>query len=604
MRWKLAAVGIGLLGIQACSGGAETVTAADSGEIDAGPSDAVLAEGRADGRGEDAPVFDTVPDTVGQDATGVCVEPGGFGCPCQSGKDCNSGICVQHMGDLVCTEPCVEECPGDGWTCKEYSGVGDPIFICLSDSANLCWPCASDSDCKANGSNDVCVSYAAEGSFCGSDCDAQGGCPSGYECKDVTTVAGLGVKQCVSASGTCLCTALATTEQAWTPCSVGNELGTCPGKRVCGDAGLAVCDAQVPSEEVCNGVDDDCDGQVDGDLCDDGDLCTTDSCAGKDGCVHANAEDGIECADGDLCTLGDHCDAGKCIGKPLECADGKECTLDQCDPASGECVFPPDDALEGAACGLADKCSTGGMCVNGDCLGLKPVNCMDGVLCTLSDCDPQVGCLYTLDHAVCDDGNPCTDDVCQPVCDEPGICVEGDGCVHVPVPDGMPCPADPPGTVLACAAGKCECVPQCDGKVCGENGCGGSCGTCEFPKVVCWQDGESCIGAPCLESAECEPGLYCDKTQDPAQCLPGCDSDVQCIAVCPVAASHACLPSNQCVCALGGWPGTAYEPGPDECLAAGPGFCLTADRYESMAAGPAGSVSASGKYRIESTLWE
>ena len=28
------------------------------------------------------------------------------------------------------------------------------------------------------------------------------------------------------------------------------------------------------------------------------------------------------------------------------------------------------------------------------------------------------------------------------------------------------------------AAGQCGCAPQCTGKSCGDNGCGGTCGTC------------------------------------------------------------------------------------------------------------------------------
>ena len=40
-----------------------------------------------------------------------------------------------------------------------------------------------------------------------------------------------------------------------------------------------------------------------------------------------------------------------------------------------------------------------------------------------------------------------------------------------------------------CDAGVCappaECVPACDAKTCGDDGCGGSCGTCDDPNTTC-----------------------------------------------------------------------------------------------------------------------
>jgi len=496
----------------ACSGGVHTESPGDADAVDAATTEASLAEGRT-GDAADVPRFDGL-DGMEPDGGGVCTEPGGFACPCKSGSDCTSGLCVQHMGDLVCSAPCVEECPVSGWSCKEYSGFGDTVFICLSDFANLCWPCGTDADCKAGGTGDVCVDYGTEGSFCGGACSGKGSCPGGYECVEATGVSGLQSMQCVAVAGTCACTALAAEKQAWTACVAENSVGSCAGKRVCGDGGLAECDAQTPVEETCNGIDDDCDGQVDGDdLCDDGSPCTQDVCSGSGGCQHVPAQDGAECIDGDFCTQKDHCEGGKCVGVLVDCGDGNDCTSDSCEPETGDCL-----------------------------------------------------------HAVVDDGTPCQGDV--------------------------------PGTVLACAAGKCECVPQCAGKVCGDDGCKGSCGACGYPEVLCWQDGQACIGQPCVDSSECEPGLYCDKTKDPAQCLPGCDSDEQCAVVCPAAGSQMCLPSNQCICALGGWPGTAQLPEGSGCLMSGDGICVSADRFESVAGPEDAMISASGKYRIESILWQ
>ena len=52
------------------------------------------------------------------------------------------------------------------------------------------------------------------------------------------------------------------------------------------------------------------------------------------------------------------------------------------------------------------------------------------------------------------DGKQCGDDGCNDVC---GFCAEQEVCSET---------------------GQCECLPDCDAKACGGDGCGGSCGTC------------------------------------------------------------------------------------------------------------------------------
>jgi len=113
-----------------------------------------------------------------------------------------------------------------------------------------------------------------------------------------------------------------------------------------GYAAPADCNDHDPSvhpgaQELCNGVDDDCDGVIDGataaTACDDGLFCNGGETCSGGSCVSA----GDPCAGGPAC--GNLCDEGTrtCAtpaGAPCP-DDGDECTADACDGA-GQCVHP------------------------------------------------------------------------------------------------------------------------------------------------------------------------------------------------------------------------------------------------------------------------
>jgi len=224
----------------------------------------------------------------------------GEGCfldPCLANTDCQSGFCVEHLGEGVCSMTCKEECPS-GWACKQFSEAGqDLVYVCVSLHANLCKPCGSAADCtSAGGVADVCLAYLGEGSFCGGTCESSADCPFGFTCEEATSVTGTASKQCISDAGTCPCTARSVTLGLATPCQNTSEFGICEGQRVCTMDGLTPCDAELPGKEICNGIDDDCDGDVDEadfvqgkyvPLCDDGNDCTEELCLGDGGCDHA-----------------------------------------------------------------------------------------------------------------------------------------------------------------------------------------------------------------------------------------------------------------------------------------------------------------------------
>ena len=48
---------------------------------------------------------------------------------------------------------------------------------------------------------------------------------------------------------------------------------------------------------------------------------------------------GASCTDGQFCTTNDACNVlGSCVGTPIDCNDGLLCTLDQCDEAADKCT--------------------------------------------------------------------------------------------------------------------------------------------------------------------------------------------------------------------------------------------------------------------------
>jgi len=538
------------------------------------------------------------------------VEPGcepGQGCfgdPCGANDECLSGYCVEHLGDRVCSQTCTEECPA-GWTCRQVGSGPDVVFLCISDYPVLCKPCTANADCMSQGAEDACVAYGDQGSFCGGTCQGDTDCPWGFSCKDAKTVAGADTKQCTADAGVCPCTVTSITLGLHTPCQAGNEFGTCQGKRVCTAEGLAPCDAAVPAEEACNGLDEDCDGEVDEPtnvrgqfvgLCDDGNDCTQDTCLGEAGCDYAALDD-VECKDGNPCTIADTCDAGLCVGTPVQCDDYNPCTDDSCDDLGG-CVFTPNasDCDDGDPCTVNDTCGDA-QCVgfavscdcqsDADCGKLEDGNLCNGTLvcdtaklpyqcavaagtvvkcpaptgkdavCLAPACDPDTGeCSFapgkdgvpcddadacTINDtcasgacapgkpANCNDGNPCTDDACDPLA----------GCTHSPntaaCNDGNACT-----TADQCAAGSCFGGPGLvcnDGNGCTDDSCSPQTGCVFAPNQAPCSDGNACTdgdhcqdgscvtlgptqctdGNPCTNDS-CDPALGCSYTINDAPC--------------------------------------------------------------------------------------
>ncbi len=262
--------------------------------------------------------------------------------------------------------------------------------------------------------------------------------------------------------------------------------------------------------------------------CDDGEPCTADSCA-LGACAHT-PQNG-PCEDGSLCTLGDSCKNGACVGGQLmDCEDGNVCTDNACDPGTG-CK----QLANAVGCTLLDLCQTGAQCSGGTCHAGPGTVCADGNPCTNDLCDPQTGfCQFLTTTNPCDDGNACTlGDLCQGGQCQPGAaksCDDGspctgdacDGttgtCVHSAVDstcsDGSPCTVND-----ACANGVCMpgAPTNCDDmNPCTDDGCDAQTG-CSHSS----NSGSCSFGNAC-ELAQCQAGK-CITTG-----IKGCDDGNPC----------------------------------------------------------------------------
>jgi hypothetical protein len=212
------------------------------------------------------------------------------------------------------------------------------------------------------------------------------------------------------------------------PCDTG-EAGVCAaGLTDCADAlGDSECrPARSPSDETCNGLDDDCNGQTDeGELCPQGELCVKARCVPVCGTGEFRCDSDHQCVDGacvenacvdKICTGGKVCMGGKCVGAcdDVTCPTGQTCQDGVCvDPCTGiDCG--EGFVCEGGAC-LVD-CSCAG-CAQGECDAMSG-HCVDKG-CAAMACDAGQHCaagkcVDDCAGAQCPGGAACHEGVCDP----------------------------------------------------------------------------------------------------------------------------------------------------------------------------------------------
>ncbi len=272
---------------------------------------------------------------------------------------------------------------------------------------------------------------------------------------------------------------------------------------------------------------------------DDKNPCTDDVCDSKLGFV--NEPNTAACSDGDACTTGEKCFKGVCgSGTPVVCDDKNACTLDTCDPKAG-CANKPN---LGDLCDDGDKCTAGDKCDGAGKCGGGPAMCDDGNPCTNDGCDKAKGCTVTDNKAACDDANKCTEaDQCaagackggaQKNCDDNEVCTKDaclptTGCDYTNVvgscSDSNKC-TEPD----ACANGKCKAgsaVVCDDGSPCTTDSCDPAKGCAKSDNTAACDDGNACthndtcsVGACKGAAVNCDDKTPC--TTDSCDKLKGC----------------------------------------------------------------------------------
>ena len=301
-------------------------------------------------------------------------EEGDFLWPCTSNADCYSGYCVvTEQYGTVCTVQCIEACPLN-WVCKGMDLGDDVVFLCVAPENDLCAPCQVHDQC--GGPGDLCLEVGiGAGKFCTMACGPAAGpgqpeeCPEDYVCAAVE-VDGEATWQCWPESDSCIC--LGDLNGAVQACLLQNEFGKCYGEMTCnGPYGWSECDAAIPAPEVCNGLDDDCDGEKDNQLeptpCENvnqyGTCTGLAVCQGQEGWACSAPQPGPEICDG----VDNDCDGEMDEPNLVQgvyvalCEDDNECTADQCNGADGcEHEAMPD----GTPC----SADPGWICVAGECV--------------------------------------------------------------------------------------------------------------------------------------------------------------------------------------------------------------------------------------------
>lgn len=389
-----------------CVGGRCTTSTVDVGGVDPDAPPTPDAETPRPDAGSDV-----APDTTGPVA-------GEFGSPCDVDDDCASNICYIGQFDTrgQCSTPCAGTCV-DGWECRFIADTGGERRICVPTDQRLCASCRTSADCGTTG---ACVPFV-DGAFCALPCREDRSCRTGFVCDAITTNDGSVSQLCVPELGVC------------SACFDPDRDGYGIGRECLGED----CDPTDPlvypgAPELCDGLDNNCNGTVDEGF----DLSTDPRNCGDCGIVCRGLRGSPACVAG-ACVMG-ACDPGfydldenpengcEYACTPNAATGGVEICNGRDDDCDGLVDEDFDLDTDGDHCGrCGNACAITGataLCVDGAC---EVGECLDG----FADCNDFAadGCESQLasDPLNCGAcGDACTLANAEPVC-AGGACTIG-----------------------------------------------------------------------------------------------------------------------------------------------------------------------------------
>lgn len=413
---------------------------------------------------EEICVANCVGKVCGDDGCGGICGDCSDGNACNGDEICNEGQCEDGPDkdcndNKICT---VDSCNETSGLCEHDSAALDGTDCndnskCTSDTVCMGGTCGFGINLDCN-DHDVCTDDTCNPSLgcvnaplSETPCNDGDYCTSNDKCNNGLCVGGATLPECLSACGNC-------------SCEVGESFSECPVD--CGYCGDGVCGC---TEFVNGNCPQDC----------------------TPACGNGKCEGGTESAT--TCQVDCHgCGDEICGG-----GENHETCYTDCPPACGNQECEPGEnglpASETNPLGCPQDCLAG--CGNGQCEGGEnPDNCAPdcaicgdgicGILVETATLCPQ-DCLDPCGNGICAGGE--TPENCALDC---GWC--GDGTCGISENFGE-CPAD---CLPYCGNGACDhneteascpqdcgCIPLCDQKECGDDGCEGLCGVCNETEV-------------------------------------------------------------------------------------------------------------------------
>jgi len=246
----VAALAGGLLACVAASSDPGAIERQDDDVVDAAGADAV----ESDTEGDDVAAADV--DVLISDADVAPPEPVCGNGVVEGDEACDDGDLNSDELPNACRTRCVVASCGDDTTdngeeCDDGNRVDEDFCTsaCRIVATDICAPCDGDDDC--GGERDACLLLPEEPA-CGLSCRSAEDCPEGFVCADARSLAGAPTRQCLPSAGGC------------TGCFDPDRDGFGVGP----DCEAADCapsrgDIYPGATEVCDGIDNNCDGVID-----------------------------------------------------------------------------------------------------------------------------------------------------------------------------------------------------------------------------------------------------------------------------------------------------------------------------------------------------